>query len=127
MKESITNKSTTLSVLRWTARILSILSISIVLLFMIGEGIHLSSFNLQSLLMFLFFPIGLYLGMLVAWKREGLGGIITIASLAGFYLVHRLTSPYFPKGPAYLILALPGFLFLLCGVWMRSRTKSQSN
>jgi hypothetical protein len=114
-----------LTILRWTARILSILSIGVVLLFMIGEGFNLSGFKTKTFFMALFFPIGFYLGMMVAWKREGLGGMITVASLAAFYIVHMITSTRFPKGPTLVILALPGFLFLVYGVWIRLKTNTE--
>ena len=36
---------------------------------------------------FLFFPVGTILGMLLSWWREVLGGVVTVYSLLGFYLV----------------------------------------
>jgi hypothetical protein len=111
--------------LRWTARVLSLLSIGIVLLFAFGEGLNLLHFTVHELVLFVFFPVGVCLGMAVAWRWEGLGGGITVASLAAFYLVHRLSSSGFPRGFALLAMTAPGFLFLLCWVWTRSRTRRQ--
>jgi len=61
--------------------------------------------------------------MALAWRWEGLGGGITVASLAAFYLVQRLMTSSFPRGFALVALAAPGFLFLLCWLWARSTTK----
>jgi hypothetical protein len=52
-----------------------------------------------------------------------LGGAITVASLAAFYLVDWLMSSSFPRGFAFVVLAVPGFLFLLCWLWTRLRAK----
>jgi len=123
MNSPMTNQLVLLSVLRWSARVLSILSVGVVLLFAFGEGLNLSYFTARELVLFAFFPIGVCLGMALAWRWEGLGGGITVASLAAFYLVQRLTSSSFPRGFAFAVLAAPGFLFLLCWLWARSTKK----
>jgi hypothetical protein len=102
---------------------LSILAIGIVLLFAFGEGLNLSQFTARELVLFVFFPLGVCLGMVVAWRWEGLGGGITMASLAAFYLVNRLLSSSFPRGLAFVALAAPGLLFLLCWLWTRFSAK----
>ena len=97
--------------LRWTARIWSVASIAMVLAFIVGEGIHPSGLN--EWLGVLFFPIGISVGMILAWWKESLGGSITVASLVTFYVIHLATAGTFPKGWAWLAFAAPGFLFLL--------------
>jgi hypothetical protein len=52
-----------------------------------------------------------------------LGGGITVASLAAFYLADRVISSSFPGGIAFVALASPGFLFLLCWLLARPTTK----
>jgi hypothetical protein len=118
-----TNTRVSLCALRWSARVLSILAVGVVLLFAFGEGLNLSHFTPRELVLFLFFPFGVCLGMVLAWRWEGLGGGITVASFAAFYLVHRFMSSSFPRGFAFVALAAPGFLFLLCWLWARSTTK----
>ena len=112
-----------LCVLRWTARALSVLVLGVVLCFAFGEGLNLSRFTARELVLFLFFPTGVCLGMALAWRWEGLGGAVTVASLAAFYLVDRLTSSSFPRGLALVAMASPGFLFLLCWLWTRLGAK----
>ena len=119
----MTNQLVALRVLRWSARVLSILAVGVVLLFAFGEGLNLSRFTARELVLFLFFPFGVCLGMVLAWRWEGLGGGITVASLAAFYLAQRLMSSSFPRGFALVALAAPGFLFLLCRLWARSTAK----
>jgi len=61
--------------------------------------------------------------MAVAWRWEGLGGGITVASFAGFYLAHFLQSSHLPRGFAFAAVAAPGFLFLLSWLLTRSAAK----
>ena len=101
--------------IRWTARIWSALSLLFLLAMFIGEGLGSGSWvglNRHEIILMLFFPLGISLGMLLAWWREGLGGAFTLASLAAFYGVHYLFSGWFPGGPWFLIVAAPGFVFL---------------
>jgi hypothetical protein len=109
-------------VVRWTARVWSIASIGLVLLFLVGEGFNPARLKPTEWLGFLFFPAGISAGMIVAWWREGFGGSITAGSLLVFYLIHLSTAGTFPKGWAWLAFAAPGFLFLLC--WHSSRKAS---
>jgi hypothetical protein len=99
------------SALRWTARVWSVTSVALVLAFIIGEGNNPS--GLSEWLGFLFFPVGISVGMILAWWKEGLGGNITVGSLLAFYVVRLMTAGTFPKGWAWLAFAAPGFLFLL--------------
>ncbi len=97
--------------LRWTARVWSVASVGLVLGFIVGEGFNPSGLN--EWLGVLLFPVGISIGMILAWWKEGLGGSITVGSLVAFYVVHLTTAGTFPKGWAWLAFAAPGFLFLL--------------
>lgn len=108
------------NMIRWTARILSVVSIAVVLSFMVGEGFDYTRIKTTEWILFLFFPFGISLGMILAWWREGVGGIITVSSLIMFYVTHLIIAGRFPHGLAFLVFAIPGFLFLLC--WYRTRT-----
>ena len=99
------------SALRWTARVWSVASVGLVLGFIVGEGFNPSGPN--EWLGVLLFPVGISVGMILAWWKEGLGGAITVGSLVAFYVVHLTTAGTFPKGWAWLAFAAPGFLFLL--------------
>ncbi len=107
---------------RWIARIWSIASILIFLLLCVGEGIHYT--GPMQWLGFLFYPVGVAVGMILAWQREGLGGAITVGCLVVFYIIHFATVGTLPKGWGWLTLAAPGFLFLLCGYRTRKASRS---
>ena len=108
-----------LSVLRWIARVWSIASIALVSALVVGEGRNPSGWN--ELLGLVLFPFGICLGMVVAWWREGVGGGITVGCLLLFYALHVATAGALPAGSAWLVIAAPGFLFLLA--WRLSRTR----
>jgi hypothetical protein len=97
--------------IRLAARILSILVIGIELLLIFGEGIHPST--TMDWIGLLFFPVGISAGMILAWWKEGLGGIITVGSLVAFYMIHYATLQTLPNGAGWFSLSSPGFLFLI--------------
>jgi hypothetical protein len=106
-----------LRVLLWVARILSIICILLILLFFIGEGFNPQNIAPQEWVGLLFFPLGVVAGMVIAWWREGLGGLITTLSLLAFYLIYGLLfSGRLAGGWAFVSFSAPGFLFL--GYWL---------
>ncbi|NCO40202.1 MAG: hypothetical protein COZ06_02375 [Armatimonadetes bacterium CG_4_10_14_3_um_filter_66_18] len=98
--------------LRWLARGLSVASVGLVLLFLVGEGPP----PLRALPQLLLFPLGVCLGMVLAWKWEVLGGAVTTAAVAGFYLQNYVATGGLPKGPWFLLIAAPGLVFLAAGI-----------
>ncbi|MDX1702481.1 MAG: hypothetical protein R3250_17765 [Melioribacteraceae bacterium] len=101
----------------WIARIWGGLSLAF-LVFMVGanliEAIFGSSegggFNSTAeYLSFLCFPIGIMVGLALALKWEGLGGIITVLAMVGFHIIHPdLIGDLMMDG-----LMAPGVLFLI--------------
>ncbi len=73
------------------------------------------------------FPIGVLLGLAVAWWHEGIGGALTLFSLAGFYIWNRLDSGRWPGGPFFLLVAAPGLLFLIYWLLNRAQRPSPAN
>lgn len=107
------------TVLRWVARVLSLASIAFVLVFIIGEGCNPATFAPRELALFVFFPVGLCVGLVAAWFTELIGGVVVVVSFAGFYGVHLAASGAWPRGPWFAVLALPGPLFVVCGILRR--------
>ena len=123
MNETRTSRKRGVTAIRWVARVWSIASVGFVLLMFIGsgleEGFTLAQFAPRDLIALLFFPSGVYLGMIVAWRWEGLGGGITVGSLLAFYATLQVMGGRFPRGPYFALVAAPGVLFLVC--WLLSR------
>lgn len=119
------NHQLKISLIGWMARGLSILVVGSILLFVIGECFNPLRLNMQEALLFLFFPLGIVIGIAIGWWREGLGGLITLASMALFYAVHFIQSGRLPKGPFFLIFALPGLLFVIS--WLYEKISKHRN
>jgi hypothetical protein len=66
-----------------------------------------------------FFPIGVIVGMLIAWRKKGLGSTITLASPAAFYVWMLAIDGRALRGPYFALLAAPGLLFLVCSLLER--------
>lgn len=103
-------------VIRWTARVWAVAAIGVVLLLSVAEGLYPA--RPAEWIGLALYPGGVCVGMILAWWREGLGGGITVGSLVAFYAVYAATAGTLPRGPWWLVLAVPGFLFLWC--WKRS-------
>ena len=99
--------------LRWIARIWSLGSIGIVLLFALGEGFNPAALQFKEELLFLCFPFAVLIGLALAWKWPVAGGMLSIVGLLGFYFLHLVFADQFPAGFAFIVIALPGWLFIL--------------
>lgn len=113
-----------ISILRWLARLGSLVSVALVLLFLFGEGLHLSQLTMTKVVGLLFFPVGVVAGMLLGWRWETLGGAVTALSLLAFYKVMYAANGRFPEGIWFALFALPGLLFLYCGLCHRQPTRT---
>jgi hypothetical protein len=100
-------------IIRWVARILSIASIGVMLLFFIGEADFSQPVRLtpQEWIGVLFFPVGIVVGMIVAWRWEGIGSGIALGSLLAFYLFELVVSGDLPDGPFFVLFSSPAILF----------------
>ncbi|MCX7707511.1 MAG: hypothetical protein N2204_05850 [Anaerolineae bacterium] len=113
-------------IVRWVARLWSVISLVVLLAFGIGEAAgDIARLALRDALGFLFFPIGVIIGLALAWRREQAGGLLTVGCLAGFYVQNTILRDRWPAGPWFLLLAAPGFLFLLAWALDRRQLPSQ--
>lgn len=100
---------------KWLARLTSIASVGLLGMFLFGgnEGIIPT---LREAIAMAFFPFGVAAGMIIGWKRELLGGLVSIISLAIFYVIMAMNDPGDSLGPWFLIFTIPGLLFLFAGL-----------
>lgn len=95
--------------LRWIAHVWGVASFLLILAFVAGgaESMRPTTSEAVGLLLF---PLGVLLGFGIAWWHEGVGGLVTLGSLALFYLWMFGRDGKLPTGPYFVLLALPGFL-----------------
>ena len=93
------------------ARAGSVISITLLLLLFQSEALHPSEIAPREWFGLVFFPIGIIVGLVIAWWKEGLGVSITLASLLAFYLVYGYLLRYHVGGLAFVVFASPAFLF----------------
>ena len=109
-------------IVRWTARVLSLFSTFVLMLFLFGEPFPVAKITAIQWLAMVLFPVGVVIGFAVAWWRETFGASITIGSLLAFYVVFAvLMNGSLSKGGWFLVFASPAFLFLLSALLRRSR------
>lgn len=126
MESKKTGLDWTILITRWLARGLSVLSIGTLAMFVAHDVPTPSRVTFAEGLALMFFPLGVVIGMIVAWKWEGIGSSLGLTSLALFYGVYRfLLSNHFPTGWWFLIFSLPLFIFL--ATWIVSRTTPRRN
>lgn len=100
--------------LRWFARICSIASISMILLFLFGEGFNPGKIAAREWVGLFFFPFGIVVGMIIAWWHEGIGGTISVISLLGFYFIYGLfMNNRVWQGGWFIVFTIPGILFFI--------------
>jgi hypothetical protein len=114
-----------MTAIRWTGRVLTLLSVAFVLLFFFGEAdfsqpLRLTGPEIASLF---FFPLGIITGNVLGWWREGLGAVITLASLCIFYVLDLVFTGTFPSGPYFALLASPSLFYAL--YWFLSRRRAR--
>ena len=109
--------------LRWVARIGSIVSAAVLMAFIFGGNERLP--NQQEWLQLAFFPGGILLGMALGWKNELMGGVVTVLSLLMFYVMQMIQAGNLPSGPWFFIFSSPGILFLIA--WFAEKFSNQSN
>ncbi len=115
------------AVARWSAKVWSVASVGFVLLFVIGELTAPSAVpltDLRDIIALALFPFGVCLGLVMAWRWEGLGGAVAVGSLAAFYALMWVVGGKLPRGPYFALVAAPAVPFLLA--WGLARRRQQS-
>lgn len=112
-----------LFLIKLLARLGSITSIVFLLLLFQSEMLNPSGISGDEWAGLIFFPIGVIIGMIVAWWKEGLGVSVTLGSLLAFYFVYGYLLKYNVAGWAFVVFASPAFLFLLH--WLLHRTEQR--
>jgi hypothetical protein len=100
-----------MALVEFLARVGSVMSVTILVVLFQAEAFHPSAVAPREWFGLLFFPVGVIVGLVVAWWKEGLGVSITIGSLLAFYFVYGYLLQYHIGGWAFIMFASPAFLF----------------
>ena len=115
------NLTVPLAVIELLARAGSIASITLLILIFWGEAFNPSEISATEWAGLVFFPIGVVVGLVVAWWKEGIGSTVTVASLVSFYIVYGFLLRNHIGGMWFIAFASPAFLFM--AHWLLSGAK----
>ena len=108
------NQKKIANIIRWIARIWGTLVLSFALFFVLapifgGEESGEVLRNTSEVITFIFFPVSSVIGLSLALKWEGLGGLITTAGIIGLFITRfdLISELYFIAG-----IAPPGIMYL---------------
>ena len=119
----------TARVILWIARISNLIFL-LFLVFMVGSHLYEALFgtgdsdgngfnSVGEMLLFIFcFPVGTMVGLALAWKWEGIGGLIATGSIIGLFIVR----PGLSSNPYFIGMGVCGLLFLI--YWVLNRQAS---
>jgi hypothetical protein len=105
--------ASTVKVLRWTARVLGLFIILFFVSMYFSEDGITNSYGLHLTRDML--PINWMLTLVsyvLAWKWERLSGIVIV----GVYLIHGILEPAAFLSPLWIVMAIPGLLFIICSM-----------
>ena len=122
--------TTTISIVRWTARIIGTLMVAFTLLIVIGEMLDSynkhgaaasDTFDTLMIITFTFWGIGLA-GLILALWKEGLGGIVSLISFIIFFILVGIN----PKPDVHFmyvifIFLIPSVLYIYCW-WLTKKS-----
>lgn len=98
---------------RWTARVLAVLLVGMVLVFLIGEGginpLKLTTFELILMTLHLV----TWIGLAVAWQWPFFGGLMAAAGTALYYAVDVAATGRFLNNVFFDLMFLAGILFMV--------------
>ncbi|MBT8061930.1 MAG: hypothetical protein HKO64_01985 [Xanthomonadales bacterium] len=125
-----TDYSNRLAVLRWFARIWASVVVAFVSVFLLihllGAVGGLSSLgSVFEVIRFLCFPVGLVAGLLIGWRAELWGGLLTVGSIVGFHLANVAVGNTAPFDWLITSFAFPGVLYLLSAALQRSKSNEK--
>lgn len=106
------------TIILWAARILGSLSICFTLFMLFAHVFEINessnwSMSQEEMLTFTFFPVLSLSGLLLAYWKELIGGVVNVSAMMAFFIL----SPNSIGEPIFLIAYLmPGILYMLYGI-----------
>ena len=114
------------TIIRWVARIVAILSMVVFLVFFVADCVEKGRIAIESdrILMTVFLLLA-FIGLIIAWKWDGIGAAWTLASLIGVSIFAPATLTVAGVLAVTAMYGLPALLFLYC--WWQTRRESSTS
>ena len=124
MNTGIVSSSPPHRLVRWSARVTSLLLFGLVIVMVIGLGGPPNIFRQPTPVQLELTALGLMLlGLVIGWVREGLGGLLVLLGLAAFNGVELAVNGQPARG-AFPLFAVPGALFLVSALLRHRDTQA---
>jgi hypothetical protein len=125
MNQTASSSTGKVTILRWVARIVGTLFVTVVLFLFVGECVEKGKIAVDSdRIVMSIFCLLTFVGLIIAWKWEGIGGTLAVCGLVGF----NASTPWSVVNPVNLLITgmygIPAVLFLFC--WWQTRKHSQT-
>ncbi|MEZ4796767.1 MAG: hypothetical protein R2785_06320 [Flavobacteriaceae bacterium] len=108
-----------LTIILWIARLLGSVTIAFLLFMTIGELLSTDSKTLMiktsDAIALLLFPVSTIIGLLIAFRWKGIGGLITVG---GMIILH-IIRPDLASSLLISAFAIPGLLYIIYAVWTK--------
>jgi hypothetical protein len=115
----VMQKQKKLTIILWIARLLGSVVIAFLLFMTIGELLSTDSktvmIKTSDIPTFILFPISTILGLLIAFKWKGFGGLITVGGMIGLHIIR----PDLASSLLISAFAIPGLLYMIYAVWSK--------
>jgi hypothetical protein len=99
-----------ITVLRWIARIMGTLLLLLIATIAIGEGFPNPLAQPLDVILLFAAMLTMVVGLIVAWKWEGVGGLLILGGFTFFAIVNHGIQLNLAFGPILVV----GMLYLLC-------------
>lgn len=103
-----------ITAIRWTARTVGLALLALIAAFAIGEGVPNPLQGSPAEMLCHVAVLAMLAGQIVAWRREGIGGVVILGGFTLFAVVNHGVPLNIVFGP----WLLTGLLYLIC--WCRS-------
>jgi hypothetical protein len=115
----VMQKQKGLTIILWLARLLGSVVIAFLLFITIGELLSTDSKTVMvkksDVFALILFPISTIIGLLIAFKWKGIGGLITVSGMIGLHIIR----PDLASSLLISAFAIPGLLYIIYAVWSK--------
>lgn len=120
MKHVASASTRSVIIIRWLARIIGTLSVAVFLFLFVAESVEKGRIAIESdRIPMTAFMLLVFIGLIIAWKWEGLGGAMALGGLIAFNI---LAPASVAKGGNFVVTGLyglPALLYIFC--WWQTR------